>query len=126
MSNSVLKFLIVGGFGFLIDSSLTMGLIQLGLSPLIARPPAIFITMIFTWQANRQYTFNVAKARNLPEFLRYTTTALIAALLNYFIYSALIILSWPPLSALIIATCIASILSFFCYKNFVFISNFNS
>ncbi len=75
MSVSFLKFLTVGGLGFLIDAGLTLGLIHLGLSPLLARPPAILAAMVFTWLANRQHTFQVEKERSWSEALRSTTSS---------------------------------------------------
>lgn len=120
MSARFFRFLLVGGIGFIMDSGLTLGLIALGLSPLLARPPAILVAMIFTWLANRQVTFAVGNKKSVPEAVRYSTVALLAALINYLIYSALIALVFPPLPAIIIATAIVAIFSYFGYKNFAF------
>lgn len=86
MPRSFFKFLLWGADS-LSDSGLRLGLIKLGLSPLLARPPAILAAMISTWLANKRQTFNVSKARSIPEVARYSIGALLTALLNDFIYS---------------------------------------
>lgn len=120
MSARFFRFLLVGGIGFVIDSGLTLGLIALGLSPLRARPPAILVAMAFTWLANRHVTFAVGNKKSVSEAVRYSAVALLAALINYLIYSALIALALPPLPAIIIATTVVAIFSYFGYKNFAF------
>lgn len=120
MSASSFKFLVVGGLGFLIDSGLTLSLIKLGFSPLLARPPAILAAMVFTWLANRRHTFKVGKTRSLPEAARYTTVAVVSATLSYLIYSGLVMISLSPLSAIIIATAVVAVFSYFGYKHFAF------
>jgi len=114
------RFLLVGGIGFLIDSGVTLGLIALGLSPWLARPPAILLAMAFTWLANRHVTFAVGNKRSVSEAARYSAVALLAALANYLIYSALIALALPPLPAIVIATIIVALFSYFGYKSFAF------
>jgi len=120
MSASFFKFLVVGGLGFLIDSGLTLGLIWAGISPLLARPPAIFAAMTFTWLANRQHTFSIGQKKNFSEVLRYASIAIIAAVANFLIYSGLVTLSFTPLLAIATATIIVSIFSYFGYKRFAF------
>lgn len=120
MSTRVFRFLLVGSIGFLVDSGLTLGLIALGFSPLLARPPAILVAMVFTWLANRHVTFAVGNKRSVSEAARYSVVALLAAMANYLIYSALIALALPPLPAIVIATGIAAVFSYYGYKNFAF------
>jgi len=120
MSARFFRFLLVGGIGFLIDSGLTLGLIALGLSPLLARPPAILVAMAFTWLANRHVTFAVGNKKSVSEIARYSVVALLAAMANYLIYLTLIALALPPLPSIVIATIIVAIFSYFGYKVFAF------
>ncbi len=120
MSPRFLKFLVVGGLGFVVDAGITMGLIRLGISPLVARPPAILAAMVFTWLANRQVTFAVRHRKTLGEVIRYSGVAIVAALLNYVIYSGLISLTVTPFVAIVIATALVAVFSFFGYKRFAF------
>lgn len=120
MSASFIKFLVVGGLGFLIDTGLTLVLIAIGISPLAARLPAIFAAMIFTWLANRQHTFRVGRKKSLSEVARYASVAGVAALANYLIYSGLVTLSITPFFAIVIATILVAVFSYFGYKHFAF------
>jgi putative flippase GtrA len=120
MSESFIKFLVVGGLGFLIDAGLTLGLITIGISPLAARPPAIFAATLFTWLANRQHTFRVGRKSSLTEVVRYASVAGVAALANYLIYSGLVTLSISPFSSIVMATIIVAVFSYFGYKHFAF------
>lgn len=104
----------------MIDSGITLGLIAVGGSPLLARPPAIIAAMLFTWLANRHFTFAIGHKKSLSEAARYTTVALFAAVINYLIYGVLIALAVPPLVAIIIATIFMAVFSYFGYKNFAF------
>ena len=120
MSVRFLGFLVVGGLGFLIDIGLTLGLIRLGLSPLLARPPSILAAMLFTWLANRHITFAVSHKKNVSEVVRYSGVALLAALLNYLIYSTIIDIGLSPLLGIVIATTIVAVFSYFGYKHIAF------
>ena len=120
MPTRFLRFLLVGGVGFLIDSGLTIGLIALGLSPFTARPPAILIAMVFTWLANRHFTFAVSRRGCASEAFRYSAVALLGAIANYLIYSALIGLALPPLPAIVFATISVTAFSYFGYRKFAF------
>ena len=51
------RFLCVGGSGFIIDLTITYFLIFLNVEPWVARIPAIFSAMLFTWLANRYFTY---------------------------------------------------------------------
>lgn len=120
MFSRFFKFLIVGGLGFFIDAGLTLGLISVGLLPLLARPPAILAAMAFTWLANRKLTFRMQSAKSMAEALRYGTVALLVALLNYLIYYGLTLQDVTPFIAIVIATAMATFISYFGYKHFAF------
>lgn len=115
-----LRFLVVGGVGFLIDASTTYLLIRLGTPPSIARLPAIAVAMTFTWAANRYFTFEVKAVRSGEEVVRYASTAAAMSLLNYLIYFVLQRAGLWPVAAVFIATAFQALVSYYCYKNLVF------
>ena len=115
-----LRFLMVGGSGFLIDAGLTYLGIAWGMAPWLARIPAIASAMAYTWLMNRCFTYRVATARSASEATRYALVALAMALLNYLIYVALVAGGLAPLAAVILATGCQTILSFHAYRRFVF------
>lgn len=115
-----IRFLIVGGLGFAIDSGITLALIYLGLSAFIARLPAILSAMAFTWLANRRLTFRLGTKPSREEAIRYFTVAISMAGFNYFLFSGLIMLNLSAFSAITFATAIQTVLSFYGYKKFAF------
>jgi putative flippase GtrA len=122
MPNSAVfvRFVIVGLIGFLVDSSGTLSLIALGMSPFLARPPAILAAMTATWLLNRQFTFQVKERRSASEAIRYAAVAIAAALLNYGAYSLFILWGLPPFPAVALATGIQVGFSFVGYRRFAF------
>lgn len=115
-----IRFLIVGGAGFCIDAGLTYLLIQLTFAPWLARIPAIALAMVFTWLANRYFTYQVKRVRSASEAVRYAIVALCMALLNYLIYVVLVWYGVWPLAAVTLATACQTLLSFHAYRHFVF------
>lgn len=115
-----LRFLLVGGLGFLVDAGLTMGLIALDWPPETARIPAIGVAMLCTWLANRAFTFRVAHRGSLGELARYVAVALLASAFNYLIYRLLLGQSMPPLPAIVVATAAQAVFSFIGYRRLVF------
>ncbi|MGZ8222348.1 MAG: GtrA family protein [Methylobacter sp.] len=114
------RFLIVGGLGFVIDSGMTLVLIHLGLSAFIARLPAIFSAMAFTWLANRRITFCLDTEATREEAIRYFSVAITMAGFNYFLFFVLVKLSLPAFLAITFATAIQTVLSYYGYKLFAF------
>lgn len=116
-----LRFLLVGGSGFLIDVGITYLLILFGFPAWLARVPAIALAMTFTWLANRHFTYAVETARSTGEALRYASVAAAMAVVNYLIYYALVSHDIWPVAAVTIATACQTILSFHLYRHIVFI-----
>lgn len=115
-----IRFLIVGGLGFVIDSGITLTLIYFGLSAFIARLPAILSAMAFTWLANRRITFRLGTKPTGKEVMRYFTVAISMACFNYLLFSLLIMLDLPAFLAITFATATQTVLSFYGYKKLVF------
>lgn len=115
-----IRFLLVGGVGFCIDAGLTNLLVQRTVEPWLARIPAIFLAMAFTWLANRYFTYRVNKARSTSEAMRYSMVALVMALINYLIYFFLVRFGIWPVAAVTLATACQTLISFHAYRHFVF------
>ena len=120
LSGAFLRFVLVGGVGFLVDAGLTQLLVWRGLPPWLARCPALVAAMFVTWFANRHFTYRVAARRNTAEGLRYTITALTMAAINYTIYNLLVWQGLQPVIAITIATALQTGVSFFAYRVLVF------
>lgn len=88
-------FITVGLASFAVDLALSWGLSRgLGLSPFLARVPAVAVAMVVGWLANRRLTFHVEQPPDLAEFLRYAGASGAAVAINYAIYAAILTL-WP-------------------------------
>lgn len=115
-----MRFLLIGGLGFVIDASVTYMLIVMGFAPWLARIPAILLAMVFTWLGNRQFTYKVKQTRSAAEAMRYAFTAIAMALVNYATFVVLVSYGMWPVAAVIVATACQTILSFHAYRSLVF------
>ncbi len=116
----------VGAAGFVIDTG-TLSLMHYGggIDPFIARAVSTPLAMLATWRLNRALTFGASPARQVTEGARYLTIAGVAALLNYAIYSALLLgfRFIPPPIAVAISTSIVMAISYLGYSRLVFASS---
>ncbi|WP_028745473.1 GtrA family protein [Rhizobium mesoamericanum] len=119
----LLRFGIAGGIGFLVDAGVLSLLLETTpLGPFLARLVAIALAMATTWIFNRTFTFAQSGHSLAVEGFRYGSVGVTAALVNYGLYSALL-LSFPdlqPVTAMVLATAASVLLSFFGYSRFVF------
>jgi putative flippase GtrA len=119
----ILWFALAGGVGFIVDAGLLMLLLHFTpLGPFGARAISIPMAMIATWILNRNFTFDRTSRSLAAEGFRYGSIGITSALLNYALYSALLV-STPilrPTVALILASAAATGFSFFGYSRFVF------
>lgn len=117
------RFVAVGGAGFVVDTG-TLALLHYGagIDPFSARAVSTPLAMLATWRLNRAVTFGASPARQWNEGARYLTVATIAALLNYAIYSAILLAfgSVPPPVAVAISTSIVMAISYLGYSRLVF------
>ena len=120
--NQLVRFAGVGLTGLLVDVGITVGLIRVGSDPFTARAIAILLTMITTWRLNRALTFGASSSSQTGEGLRYFSVAAIVAIINYALYSLLIITlpGVPSALAVMMAVAAATGLSFIGYRNFAF------
>lgn len=116
-------FVVAGTGGFLIDATVTHILFAIvGLSPFLARIPAIMTAMAFTWLVNRSRTFGKSSHSLAVEGFRYWMVGITSALVNYAVYSALMYRApfLQPVVAIIAASLAAMLYSYFGYSRFVF------
>lgn len=105
-------FVVSGATALAVDLGITSLLVRgLGLSPFIARPPAIGVAIVVAWLCHRRLTFAVDTPPTFAEFAKYAAVASSAAGLNYFIYAALL-LAIPSLAteAALFAASVCSIM----------------
>ena len=116
------RFAGVGGAGFVIDTGLTLLLIHRGIDPFTSRVFGILLAMITTWRLNRALTFGASRTSQASEGARYFIVAILAAILSYAIYTALLLslADFPPALAIIIAVGTTTLISFFGYSRFAF------
>lgn len=115
-----LRFLVVGGGGFVVDAGLTLLMIHAGFAPWQARIPAIAAAMLCTWLANRHFTYGQSGHGRLVEAGRYALVAAVMACVNYLLFVGMVAVAVPPLPALVLATCLQTFVSFWAYRRFVF------
>lgn len=119
----LIRFAIAGGLGFIVDAGVLTLLLHLTpLDPFTARLIAITLAMLTTWAFNRTFTFDRSGRSLAAEGFRYGSVGVTAALVNYGLYSALL-LSLPmlqPLLAMVLATAASMFFSFYGYSRFVF------
>ena len=93
-----------------------------GFDPFSARLIAIATAMIAGFFSHRNLTFGVAHRATWAEFTKFIAVAATASLINYAVYSAILLVfrNLEPLVALVAASAIAMIVSYFGYRFGVF------
>lgn len=117
-----IRFLIVGGLGFIVDAGVLALLVANDTGPFAARIMSILLAMFVTWRLNRSLTFGASHDGQVREASRYFSVAAAVALLNYAIYAGILItvVTCPPVVATALATGICTLASFFGYGKFAF------
>ncbi|MDL2404776.1 GtrA family protein [Rhizobium calliandrae] len=117
------RFLIAGGIGFVVDAGVLHLLLWLTpFGPFVGRAISIPSALLATWFLNRTFTFGRSDRSLAAEGFRYGSVGLTSALLNYALFSSLLV-SEPtlkPIIALTLASAAATAFSFFGYSRFVF------
>jgi putative flippase GtrA len=116
-------FVLAGGAGFLVDAGVLALLLKVtALGPFAARVFAIAAAMLFTFWLNRTFTFGRSGRALAAEGARYGGVGIGAAVLNYAVYSALLLVfpALRPVLAVAVASLAAMLFSFLGYSRFVF------
>jgi putative flippase GtrA len=118
-----ISFAIAGGAGFLVDTGvLYLAIAHTPLGPYFGRALAIAAAMSCTWYINRRFTFHASGRPLRSEGARYGSVGLGSALLNYAVYSLIILIAprVSPYVALILGSASATVFSYMGYSRFVF------
>ena len=90
-SGLLLRFLSVGGLGFLLDASLFQALYLGGTGPILARAGSATAAITLTWYLNRHWAFRTGKInRGGPEYLRYLGVQTVGLVINFGVYLVLL------------------------------------
>lgn len=119
----VLRFVVVGGIGFVADAGMLALLLKATpLGPFAARLVSVAFGLAVTWLCNRTLTFGPSSRSMLSEGARYGGVGITTSIVNYLIYSGLLLaMPWmPPLLALVIASLAAMTFSYLGYSRLVF------
>ena len=94
--SELLRFVIVGGVGFLVDAGVLMALTRgAGLDPYSGRVLSFLAASSTTWWLNRIFTFTRAARHPLArQWARFVIVSIGGALINYGVYVATL-QSWP-------------------------------
>lgn len=116
------RFVLVGGFGFIVDAGALLLLISAGTGPFVGRIISILLAMFITWRLNRAFTFEASQGSQVSEAGRYFSVATGVAALNYLLYAGLLLLvpACPPLVATAAATTVCTFISFTGYGRIAF------
>jgi putative flippase GtrA len=123
MNSRILRFVLVGGIGFVADAGMLALLLQATpLGPFAARLISVAFALAVTWLCNRTLTFQPSSRGVLREGARYGGVGVTTSIVNYLIYSGLLLtMPWtPPLLALVIASLAAMTFSYLGYSKLVF------
>jgi len=110
------RFAVVGGSAAGVDYGVLWIGMALGLSPQLARVPAVAVAMCFTWWFNRKLTFKTERAPSWREFGHYVSVAMAGILLNLSIYWIALWAGAPVWLAFVLGTGITAVFSFLRYK----------
>ncbi|ASW05262.1 GtrA family protein [Rhizobium sp. 11515TR] len=117
------RFLIAGGVGFVVDAGVLHLLLWFTpFGPFVGRAASIPSALLATWFINRNFTFGRSDRSLAAEGFRYGSVGLTSAVLNYALFSSLLMTepSLRPIIALTLASAAATAFSFFGYSRFVF------
>lgn len=90
LTRQIPAFAAIGGLGFCVDAGLTVLIATgFGVSPFLARLPAVVAATVATFLLNRAFTF-AGRGFWLHEFGRYVVVAASGQLVNYAVYAAVL------------------------------------
>jgi putative flippase GtrA len=111
-----LGFLFSGGLAFCVDAGVLELLVSgFDVLKLTARVVSLSFAHVAGWLAHRRFTFRLTTPPSWQEFKRYAGVQYAIALLNYGIYSLIVLLKpdIKPLYALVVSSGVAMFFSYF-------------
>lgn len=97
VSSRFLRFCCIGGIGFVIDSSLTYGLVLMGMDSFAARIPAIIAALTVCYHLHHGFTFRKQGSAPWSGWYKFAITNGVGSLINYTAYAAVLLWSEVPL-----------------------------
>lgn len=119
-ANAALRYLIVGGFCFVVDVGLlwlTHDVLRVPL--VIATPVAFLASFAVTYTLQRVFAFG-SDAKLAPSVVRYTALVIFNTLATTGIVWAAPALGWPWIAGKILAVVLTTIWNYFVYRHWVF------
>jgi putative flippase GtrA len=120
LKSEFFRFIVVGCLGFVVDAGVVFVLSEAGVSPILARIPALAAAILTTWTLNRTLTFRVNAPKSRGEVARYIVVALSSAALNFLLYTVLVLVDVWPVTAVAASTIALLFYSFYGYRQFAF------
>lgn len=112
-----LKFALVGGAGFIVDTTILILLYDfIGFGLLLARTIAFVVAATSNWILNRQFTFNRDRhsGTKSTQWLRFVSSAMISALPNLGIFYLIMLLLPESLPNIIFAMSCGILAGYYC------------
>ncbi|MBL8560340.1 MAG: GtrA family protein [Hyphomonadaceae bacterium] len=126
LTPEVLRYALVGGFGFAVDAGVLVLLNSgFGVPPVVSRAISIPVSIVATWYLHRTWTFRYARENKpLKELALYFGVQGAGGLVAFVIYSALVLTiplmaKWPAM-ALVVSDAIAFFVNYLGAKYLAF------
>lgn len=122
MSRQFFRFCCIGTIGFVVDSGVTSFGIILGLSPFVARIPAILTALTICYVLHLRFTFKSTAPYSLSGWMKFFMTNMVGSVVNYTVYCGMLFLipALKVLYALAIASIVALAVNYLLSRRFVF------
>jgi putative flippase GtrA len=92
MRSQLLRFVIAGVVGFVVDAGILYLALALGMGFFFGRVVSFLCAVWTTWRINRRYTFNTLREHSVwVEWWRYLTAMSLGGLVNYAAYSGAVL-----------------------------------
>lgn len=119
VASQFLRFSVIGGLGFLVDTGVLYALLGLGLNLYSARALSIVAAATFTWVGNRRFSFRARtldRRQKTGEWLLYLGAMAVGGLINFGVYSLLVwrlpLFSAYPVLAVVAGTGVSMLFNF--------------